>query len=60
MRDALGVLDQVISTGNGRVEYEDVVSILGLITNEKFNKAHRWYNKKDIEQCVKNNRRDNI
>ncbi|CDI48106.1 DNA polymerase III subunit gamma/tau [Clostridium tetani] len=53
MRDALGVLDQVISTGNGRVEYEDVVSILGLITNENLIKLTDGIIKKDIEECVK-------
>ncbi|BDR68609.1 DNA polymerase III subunit gamma/tau [Clostridium tetani] len=53
MRDALGVLDQVISTGNGRVEYEDVVSILGLITNENLIKLTDSIIKKDIEECVK-------
>ncbi|MCG4580260.1 DNA polymerase III subunit gamma/tau [Clostridium cochlearium] len=53
MRDALGILDQVISTGNGRVEYEDVVSILGLITNENLINLTDSIIKKDIEQCVK-------
>lgn len=53
MRDALGILDQVISTGNGRVEYEDVVSILGLITNENLIRLTDSIIKKDIEQCVK-------
>lgn len=53
MRDALGVLDQVISTGNGKVEYQDVVSMLGLITNENLIKMTDAIIKKDIEECVK-------
>lgn len=53
MRDALGVLDQVISTGNGKVEYDDVVSILGLITNENLIKLTDSIIRRDIEECIK-------
>ena len=34
MRDSLSILDQAISMGNGNVEYNTVVSMLGLVTNE--------------------------
>lgn len=34
MRDALSILDQAIAMGEKRINYEDLVSILGLVTNE--------------------------
>lgn len=34
MRDALSILDQAIAMGNNQINYEDLVSILGLVTNE--------------------------
>jgi DNA polymerase-3 subunit gamma/tau len=34
MRDALSILDQAISMGNGKVDYEQVINMLGLVTNE--------------------------
>lgn len=34
MRDALSILDQAMSMSQGRIEYEDVVSMLGLTSNE--------------------------
>ena len=34
MRDSLSILDQAISMGNGNVDYNTVVSMLGLVTNE--------------------------
>lgn len=34
MRDALSILDQAIAMGENRINYEDLVSILGLVTNE--------------------------
>ncbi|MEG0775679.1 DNA polymerase III subunit gamma/tau [Clostridium sp.] len=34
MRDALSVLDQAISMSDGKVEYENLVNMLGLITND--------------------------
>ena len=34
MRDSLSILDQAISMGNGSVEYNTVVAMLGLVTNE--------------------------
>ena len=41
MRDSLSILDQAISMGNGNVEYNTVVSMLGLVTNEHlFNLAN--------------------
>ena len=34
MRDALSILDQAIAMGENKINYEDLVSILGLVTNE--------------------------
>lgn len=34
MRDALSILDQAISMGDNKVDYDEVVSMLGLVTNE--------------------------
>lgn len=34
MRDALSILDQAISMGDGKVNYDDVVNMLGLVTND--------------------------
>ena len=34
MRDALSILDQAIAMGENEINYDDLVSILGLVTNE--------------------------
>lgn len=34
MRDALSILDQAISMNEDKVEYDDVIDMLGLVTNE--------------------------
>lgn len=34
MRDSLSILDQAISMGNGNVQYDTLISMLGLVTNE--------------------------
>ncbi|MBE6062813.1 MAG: DNA polymerase III subunit gamma/tau [Clostridium butyricum] len=34
MRDALSILDQAIAVGDNEINYNDLVSILGLVTNE--------------------------
>lgn len=34
MRDALSILDQAIAMGENEIDYNDLVSILGLVTNE--------------------------
>ncbi len=34
MRDSLSILEQAISMGGGKVEYSQVVNMLGLVTNE--------------------------
>ena len=34
MRDALSILDQAIAMGDGKIDYNDLVSMLGLVTND--------------------------
>ena len=34
MRDALSILDQSIAMGDGKVEYDGLINMLGLVTNE--------------------------
>ena len=34
MRDALSILDQAIAMGENEINYDDLISILGLVTNE--------------------------
>ncbi|MGG7079448.1 DNA polymerase III subunit gamma/tau [Clostridium sardiniense] len=34
MRDSLSILDQAIAMGDGNVDYDELVSMLGLVTNE--------------------------
>lgn len=53
MRDALSVLDQAISMGNGNIQYEDVINMLGLVTNENLFRVTDSIIDKDIEQSIK-------
>ena len=54
MRDSLSILDQAISMGGGKVEYEDVVNMLGLVTNESLVQLMDSIIGKDIEKSMKN------
>lgn len=53
MRDALSILDQAISMGGGKVEYEAVVSMLGLVTNENMIKLADSIIDKNVEESMK-------
>ncbi|WP_147566479.1 DNA polymerase III subunit gamma/tau [Clostridium tyrobutyricum] len=53
MRDALSILDQAISMGDGKVEYKNVVDMLGLVTNENLLKLTDSIIEKDIENSMK-------
>lgn len=53
MRDALSVLDQAIAVGNGNVKYEDVVNMLGLVTNEYLFKITDAVIGKNVEAAMK-------
>ncbi|MDF2505016.1 DNA polymerase III subunit gamma/tau [Clostridium sp.] len=53
MRDALSILDQVISTGNGKVQYDDIINMLGLVTNEYLINITSALIEKNIEDAMK-------
>ncbi len=52
-RDALSILDQAISMSNGKVEYENIVQMLGLMTNEGLIKLTDAVIDKDIEKSIR-------
>lgn len=53
MRDALSILDQVISTGDGKVEYDQVLDMLGLVTNENLLRLTNSIIEKDVEKSMR-------
>ncbi|CAB1262802.1 DNA polymerase III subunit gamma/tau [Clostridium sp. MT-14] len=53
MRDALSILDQAISMGDGKVEYSSVVDMLGLVTNENLFKLTNSIIEKDVESSMR-------
>ncbi|WP_298845037.1 DNA polymerase III subunit gamma/tau, partial [Clostridium sp.] len=53
MRDALSILDQAISMNGGRVEYDNVVEMLGLVTNESLIKLSDSIIDRNIETSIK-------
>lgn len=53
MRDALSVLDQAISMGSGKVQYDDVINMLGLVTNENLLDLTDCVINKDTEKAMK-------
>ena len=52
MRDSLSILDQAISMGNGSVNYETVVSMLGLVTNEYLFNLTNALIQRSVEKAV--------
>lgn len=53
MRDALSILDQAISMGNGTVDYEQVINMLGLVTNENLLKLADNIIDKNVETSMR-------
>lgn len=53
MRDALSILDQAMSMTNGKIEQKDVISMLGLTSNEHIFELVDKMIEKDIEDSVK-------
>ncbi|SHK49458.1 DNA polymerase-3 subunit gamma/tau [Clostridium cavendishii DSM 21758] len=53
MRDSLSILDQAISMGDGKVDYNELVSMLGLVTNEHLFKITDSIIDRNIESVVK-------
>lgn len=52
MRDAVSILDQAISTGGGKVQYDDVINMLGLVTNEYLIKITAALIEKNVEAAM--------
>lgn len=53
MRDALSILDQAISMGNGKVDYDQIINMLGLVTNENLLKLTDKIIDKNVEEAIK-------
>lgn len=53
MRDALSILDQAISMGEGKVEYNGVVTMLGLVSNENLLKLTEGIIEKNVETSMR-------
>lgn len=53
MRDAISILDEAISMGGGKVEYENIINMLGLVTNEHLINLMDNIIEKDIEKSMK-------
>lgn len=52
MRDALSVLDQAISMGDGKVEYEELLDMLGLSGTEQLFRVSEAILSKDVKGAV--------
>lgn len=52
MRDALSILDQAISMGNGAVEYDILVNMLGLVTNDYLFNLTNAVIQRNIEKSI--------
>ena len=52
MRDALSILDQAIAMGDGKIEYNNLVSMLGLVTNDSLFKIATAIIQRNIEKCM--------
>jgi DNA polymerase-3 subunit gamma/tau len=53
MRDSLSILDQAISMGGGKVDYDNLIGMLGLVTNENLLKLTECIIDKDVEKSIR-------
>lgn len=53
MRDALSILDQAISMGDGKVEYNSVIDMLGLVTNDNLLNLTNGIIEKNVEASMR-------
>lgn len=53
LRDALSILDQAIAMGAGKVEYDNVVSMLGLVGNDNLFRYADEVISKNVEKVIK-------
>lgn len=52
MRDALSILDQAISMGNGAVEYDILINMLGLVTNDHLFNLTNAVIQRNVEKSI--------
>ena len=52
MRDALSILDQAISMGNGSVEYDILINMLGLVTNDHLFNLTNSVIQRNVEKSI--------
>lgn len=52
MRDSLSILDQAIAMGDGAVEYNSLISMLGLVTNEHLFNLTNAIIQRNIEKSI--------
>ena len=52
MRDAVSILDQAISMGNGSVEYNILVNMLGLVTNDNLFNLSNAITQRSVEKSI--------
>jgi DNA polymerase-3 subunit gamma/tau len=52
MRDALSILDQAISMGDGKVEYNQIIDMLGLVTNDSLINLTNAIIEKNIQESI--------
>ncbi len=53
MRDALSILDQAISMNEGKVEYDSVIDMLGLVTSESLTVLSDSIIERNIKKAIK-------
>ncbi|AYE34231.1 DNA polymerase III subunit gamma/tau [Clostridium septicum] len=52
MRDSLSILDQAIAMGDGSVQYETLINMLGLVTNEYLFNLTNAITQRNVEKSV--------
>lgn len=52
MRDAVSILDQCMSMGDGAIRYEDVLSMVGMVTNDKLIQLVDYIIDRDITKSM--------
>ena len=52
MRDSLSILDQAISMGNGNVQYDTLIGMLGLVTNEHLFNLTNAIIQRSVERAI--------
>lgn len=53
MRDALSILDQAMAMSKGKIEYDDVIAMLGLTSNEHIFAITDAMQDRNVEECIK-------